>query len=358
LKIFAISLFAALLISLCGCYYIFAPFSQPNPSPSGEPDREYIMVNQYIEKGEDWRQIVTDSEFQLGEFTPINIDGRDMTDVPFGTYPRIDGSTVMRPLGAEFFWQHLDVPNADIEWYFTEFSSTSNAYLNLIHQYQHESWLGGYRLGPKAVDLILVTEPSESDLALASEAGIELIAKPVCLDAFVFITHKDNPVVSLTVEQVQKIYSGEITNWSEVGGTELDITAYQRNPNSGSQTMMERNVMNGLSMIPPPLAREVFGMGILIESVAEYSNERFSIGYTFKYYIDRLYVNENIKVLEINGIAPTRENIRDKSYPFTAYYYAVYRAGDKDGVAGRFTEWILSEEGQRCVGQAGYIPLG
>jgi phosphate transport system substrate-binding protein len=120
---------------------------------------------------------------------------------------------------------------------------------------------------------------------------------------------------------------------------------------------MEKQVMNGLEMIPPPMAIQIMGMGIMVESVAEYENDQYSIGYTFKYYIDKLYVNENIKVLEINGVAPTDENIRSRSYPFTTNYYAVYRAEDRDGVAGRFVDWILSDEGQQCVAQAGYIPL-
>jgi phosphate transport system substrate-binding protein len=312
------------------------------------------MINQHIEKGMDWRQIVTDSPFQLGEF-----EIGDRIFVPHGTYPRIDGSTVMRPLGAEFAWQHLNIddPYGDLHYYFTDFSSTSNAYAGLIHKWQPEIYIGTYQFEPKAVDLILVTEPSDDELAMAAEAGVELVIEPICRDAFVFITHKDNPVDSLTVEQIQKIYTGEITNWAQAGGLDQAIVAYQRNQGSGSQTTMEKQVMNGLAMIPPPLATVLLGMGMLVESVAEYANEQYSIGYTFKYYIDRLYVNENIKILEINGIAPTGENIRSHTYPFTTSYYAVYRAGDSGGLAEQFVAWIRSDEGQLCLAQAGYIPL-
>jgi phosphate transport system substrate-binding protein len=351
-KLIALSM--VLLILLSGCIPPCLLGGEPSASPTGEPDREYIMINQDIAKGPDWLQIVQNSEFRLGDFFQTE-DGK--TRIPLGTYPRIDGSTVMRPLGAEFMWQHLDLPEEYLEWVFSYFSSTAQAYENLIYQYHRNDVIGDYEFNMGTVDLILVTEPSDEHLALAAEEGVELVIEPICWDAFVFITHRDNPVNSLTVEQIRRIYTGEITNWIEAGGTDTEIIAYQRNPNSGSQTTMENQVMNGLAMIPPPMAIEIMGMGIMIESVAEYQNDRYSIGYTFKYYIDRLYVNENIKVLEISGAAPTDENIRNQSYPFITNYYAVYRAEDRTGVAGQFVDWILSGEGQLSVAQAGYIPL-
>ena len=96
------------------------------------------------------------------------------------------------------------------------------------------------------VDLIIVTEPSDEEIEMAKKYNIEMLIKPVCYDAFVFITHKDNPVDNLTIEEIQKIYSGQITNWKEVGGNDEKIRAYQREENSGSQTAMEKLVMQGI----------------------------------------------------------------------------------------------------------------
>ena len=110
-------------------------------------------------------------------------------------------------------------------------------------------------------------------------------------------------------------------------------------------------------MIPPPTIKVLGAMNMLVDAVSEYVNGEFCIGYTFKYYVDILYTNDNIKVLEIDGIAPTDENIRNNVYPFCTNYFAVYRSGDVDSVAGKFVEWILSDEGQRCIAQAGYCPL-
>jgi phosphate transport system substrate-binding protein len=188
-------------------------------------------------------------------------------------------------------------------------------------------------------------------------AGIELIIEPVCYDSFVFITHRDNPVESLTVEQIQKIYSGEIINWKDVGGEDLKIVAYQREPNSGSQTAMEEWVMKGIPMTKPPMGQIVEAMGVLIKFVAGYENGTMSLGYTYKYYVDRLYKSPDIKILKVDGIMPSDENVRNSSYPFIAPYNAVIRSTDVDDVGGRFLNWMLSVEGQACIAQAGYVSL-
>ena len=209
----------------------------------------------------------------------------------------------------------------------------------------------------RGVDLVIATEPSDEEIAHAESLGITLKKTPVCYDAFVFITHKDNPVENLTVEQIQKIYSGEIKNWKEVGGKDEKIRAFQREKNSGSQTAMENLVMGGSDMIDPIEIKIIVGMGELVDTVAEYENETASLGYTYRYYIDTLYKNDKIKTIAVNGITPTDENIRHGSYPFTTNSYGVIKEGDEDEIGGRFLEWILSDEGQKCVAQAGYITL-
>ena len=98
-------------------------------------------------------------------------------------------------------------------------------------------------------------------------------------------------------------------------------------------------------------------MGELVDAVAEYENETASLGYTYRYYIDTLYKNDNIKTIAVDGIAPTDDNIRSGAYPFTTNYYGVIREGDEEEIGGQFLEWILSDEGQKCVAQAGYIPM-
>ena len=343
-----------IVIAVYGLYAALAP-----DKPSGEADRtgegSYDnLINANIARRENWEQIVFDSPFQIAIRQVDRL-------TPLGTYPYIEGSTVCIPMGAEFARQHLGMDD-DGARRFSRFSTTPVAYDMLIRRtgsivdrLRPED--RSFYIGPGVVDLILVTQPSDDELSRASQAGVELVIEPICWDAFVFITHKDNPVNSLTIEQIRQIYSGDVEYWSELGGLNQKIVAYQREQNSGSQTTMEKQVMGGLPMMPAPMARILEGMGNLVDAVSEYVNDQYSIGYTFRYYVDNLYLNEDIKILEIDGISPADENIRDRSYPFATIYYAVYRQENKDGTAGEFVAWILSEEGQRCIELAGYVPI-
>ena len=318
-------------------------------------------INQNVERGNDWQQIVTDSPFKLGEMTSItDKHGYVNKYCDKGTYPYIDGSTVCVPMAVEFARQHLGFEDSTANE-FVLFSTTHYAYENLMDPmnqtefYVHHNF--GANINLKGVDLVIATEPSDEEIAQAESLGVTLKKTPVCYDAFVFITHKDNPVENLTVEQIKKIYTGEITNWKEVGGKNEKIRAFQREKNSGSQTAMENLVMGGADMIDPIEVKVIEGMGMLVDAVAEYENETASLGYTYRYYIDTLYKNDNIKTISINGIAPTNENIRSGYYPFTTSYYGVIREGDENKIGGQFLDWILSDEGQKCVAQAGYITL-
>ena len=328
----------------------------------------WLHITQTIERGADWRRIVNDSPFQLGEKTVKGSwhvpDGtQDYYEIAHGTYPSIDGSTVAVPMAVEFARQHLGLSDDDSAS-FVGFSTTHQAYENLITK--APNYAAGMFRGDEAVflddthpvDLIIVTGPSADELALAARYGVTLIQKPVCYDAFVFITHKNNPVDDLTLEQIRDIYSGKITNWKEVGGDNVPIAAYQREENSGSQTGMIDLVMKDTPMLPPEKVKVAIGMGMLIDVVAEYRNNNASIGYTYKYYIDNLYKNEDIKTLRIGGIPANEENIRSGAYPLSVCYYGVIRDGDEDSAGGRFLAWMLSEEGQACIEQAGYIPYG
>jgi phosphate transport system substrate-binding protein len=273
-------------------------------------------------------------------------------------------------MAAEFVWQFTDLSDTlPSKWRsetlsFLNFSTTSGAYDKLINGGttngvidRQTSYLTETYCFCKRPDIVLATYPSTDELNMASNAGIELIIEPVCYDSFVFITHRDNPVESLTVEQIQKIYSGKIMNWKEVGGANLKIVAYQREPYSGSQTAMEEWVMEGIPMTKPPMTEIVTGMMGLIEAVAGYENSAMSLGYTYKYYVDRLYKSPDIKILKVDGIMPSDENVRNNSYAFIAPYNAVIRSTDVDDVGGRFLNWMLSDEGQACITQAGYVSL-
>lgn len=317
----------------------------------------WAHINQEIVRREGWTDFVADTAFPLGERSPY--PGQDGLSLGlFGRYPSLDGSTVCVPLGLELARQHLNMDEKDLSGFVT-FSTTHSAYARLI----------GKKPNPSAaipsqktvmdpahpIDLILVTAPSDEEQRMAKEEGVNLVMTPFCYDAFVFLVNSQNPVSNLSTKQIQRIYSGQVVDWGEVGGTrQLPLEAYQRPKNSGSQTAMENMVMQGVRL----KAEENYisdGMGDLVAQVGNYTNGERAIGYSYLYYVDALYKSGNIKTLSVDGIAPSQDNLQSGAYPFTVCYYAVYRKGDTN--TGRFVDWLVSEEGQQCVQQAGYIPL-
>jgi phosphate transport system substrate-binding protein len=273
-----------------------------------------------------------------------------------GEFPTIDGSTSTNPLGSMIACAIMDVP---CEW--GEFID-GNRYLmpNLTdfqgdfpgagHQGTHSAYLN---LINGEADLILVARsPSMEELELAQISGVSLAIKPVALDAFVFIVHEDNPVDGLTIDEIRSIYSGELTNWNQVGGPQTEIHPYQRDEQSGSQQLMQSLVMKNLPMVEAPLL-------VLLKMIAPFyaiSEDPLGIGYSVYYYEENMAPNENIKLLAVDGIKPDRETIQSRLYPFTTEVYVVVRADSSPtSVALRLRDWLLSPAGQDLVVQSGYV---
>ena len=118
-----------------------------------------------------------------------------------------------------------------------------------------------------------------------------MIEKPIALDALVFIVNPENPVRALTTEQIQNIYTGKITRWSDIGKKEADIHPYIRNPNSGSQEKMETLVMKGLTMKKWP---EMMG-GSMLSPFYSILSDADGIGYTENKEDDKKFFEVTIK---------------------------------------------------------------
>ncbi len=318
----------------------------------------WAQINQSIERPENWQPYVENSPFILGSGVPME-GYPEYTVLDWGTYPSIDGSTVCVPLGMELARQHLGIGEEDLPGFVT-FSTTHNAYMRLFEQKPNPMVSIASQnliLDPETpVSLFLGTEPSDEELDIAAGMGVELVKVPFCYDAFVFLVNGCNPVETLTVQQIRQIYSGSIVLWNDVGGEENRlIWAYQRPSNSGSQTAMENLVMQGMPLAGAKDAYIADGMSELIGVVGDYDNGPNALGYSYLYYVEGMYKSGDVKVLAVDGIAPTEDNLRSGAYPFTTCYYAVYRKGDANAAA--FTDWLVSEAGQKCVRQAGYVPV-
>lgn len=255
-------------------------------------------------------------------------------------YPRVDGSTATQPLMNALAANFLAVEENTLDY---KYNKTHKAYLNLID---------------READLIIVTEPSEEELAYAREKNVELEITPIVNEGFVFLVNIRNKVENLSLQQIQDIYSGKITNWKDIGGEDSEIIAYQRPVNSGSQTGMLSLVMNGVDMIASPTEQVLVGMGDLIEAVADYNNGENSIGYSYYYYANTMYTKDTIKLLSINGIKPEFNTIKNNEYPIGSSYYIVIRKDEPESSNTRkLQEAMLSERGQKVAKEAGYVPV-
>ena len=254
--------------------------------------------------------------------------------------PIIDGATALYPLYAAI--AEAVYPEKSYNPYASEVmvNQTHEAYSNLIDG---------------KVDMIFVAGPSDQQLNRAKDRGIELHLTPIGKEAFVFFVNAKNDLDELSIEQIKGIYSGDITNWSEVGGANETIRAFQRPADSGSQTALER-LMGDTPLMEAPSEDIATGMGGIIHEVSQYKNYKNAIGYTFRYYSNEMVKNNEIKLLKINGVAPTKETIRTNSYPIASQFYIV-TAGEPQGNVKALIDWVISQEGQALIEQAGYVPL-
>lgn len=221
--------------------------------------------------------------------------------------------------------------------------------------FEYNNTVGGYELlAEKKTDVFLGAQPSKAQTEYATNCGTTFEYTQIGSEAFVFFVHKNNPIESLTTEQIRKIYSGEITNWKEVGGEDKKIVAYQRNEGSGSQSMLIR-FMGDTPIMEPDIQTNVGGMGEIIKEVADYKSNPTSIGFSFRFYVEGIIQNPDIKLIAIDGVAPTVENIKNGTYPIITPVYAVTYEGNTNKNVDKLIEWMLSDEGQYIIEQTGYV---
>ena len=257
-------------------------------------------------------------------------------------YPVMDGSTANLPMMAEILAEVGNIPLEEAEE-LTKCSKTPQAWENITNG---------------NADILLVYEAAEETKAKVAASGVELEITPVGRDALVFINNENNPVESLTQQQLTDIYTGKITNWQEVGGENQDIIAYQRKETSGSQSLFMKLLMQGQQPMEAPQTLKPAEMDMLIDELARYNNEGNALGYSVFYYANYMYQQPGLRFLQVDGVAPSDETIADGSYPLLNEYYVVIRADEPaDSPARQLRDWILSDEGKAALVKAGYIPV-
>jgi phosphate transport system substrate-binding protein len=279
-------------------------------------------------------------------------------------YPKVDGSTSTEPLQVLIACKLFDL---DYSWVYTSFwykynyrimpsveSKPDAARLITEQIYHHGTHSSFVRLINKNADLILTARTtSDDEQDLADSLGIELIETPIALDAFVFLNNIHNPVNSLTTKEIKEIYTGNIKYWSEVGGTNTQISPYQRNSNSGSQELMKSLIMKDIQMPDYP-DMIIYGMMGLINQI-EYDKK--GLGYSVNYYTQYMARSDSIKTISVDGVKPDYNSIKNQKYGYTTTVYAIIRQDlGKKSEAYKLYELLSKASGQKVVQESGYVP--
>lgn len=276
----------------------------------------------------------------LNEYNPFDEASRvvkeDSETLEFtDNLPVIDGTIAFHPLYCAFI--HAVYPETD-EHYYGSFDHV-------------KSW-GYEEMAEKNTDIFINLEyPTEEQKNNAASYGTTYEFTTIGTEALVFIVDKDNPLDNLTTEQIQGIYSGDITNWEELGGKNKKIVAYQNAIGSSSQNMMER-FMGNIVLMEAPVERVYDNLFAWVEDISKYRNKDNSIGYAFRYCVKDY---ENIKFLSVDGVAPTKENIENGSYSVVTPIMAVTYEGNTNENVAKMVDWMLSDEGQHIIRKTGYF---
>lgn len=312
-QVLTLGLVGALFIGFDLCVYqLFTKKCLSDESKSMQA--KSIELDKYLPFVEKSEIVKVRSDFQLTDDLPV-----------------IDGATALYPVYSAFV--NAVYPEESCQFVNGEFTEESKI--------QKRNTVGAYKAVVDGTsDIILCGKPSKEQLDYAKEKGVELTQVPIGNEAFVFIVNKDNPVESLTVDEVKGIYAGEYTNWSQLGGTNRPIGAMQRSEGSGSQTAM----LSFMGDLPMKKDYDTF--------IAS------NIGFSFRYYVEGIVENGKVKMLALNGVYPSKENVVNGDYPIVDHFYAIYRSDNPNPNVECFVNWMLTEEAQKIIEDTGYIGIG
>ncbi|HIT58584.1 MAG TPA: substrate-binding domain-containing protein [Candidatus Faeciplasma pullistercoris] len=281
----------------------------------------------------------------VGQYLPFE-DGSDLPEIDAsltltGDLPVLDGAAALVPVYAAVI--DSVYPQGCVTYEGGSFSSDNYYGENFAPDsvMQYNNTVRGYQaIVDGSTDILFCASPSQEQLDYALSMGVELKFVPIGLEGFVFFVNSQNPIENLSSSDIRKIYSCEYTNWSEVGGANRVINPVTRLQGSGSQTVFEAFMGDTKIGIKSPLA--IAGG---------------SIGFSFRYYMDGMVGNEGVKMISVDGVYPSSENIKNRSYPIITEFYAIYRSDNENENIPLLIDWLLSEEGQELIEKTGYVGI-
>lgn len=200
-----------------------------------------------------------------------------------------------------------------------------------------------------------------SELAKGKDSGKNIIEHKVALDALVVVVHPSNTVKELSVAQLKAIFTGAVTNWNQVGGSDSPIVIYSRESNSGTYGFFKEHILGNADFTPTALYMP--GTAAIKNGV---SKDPKAIGYGGAAYFAGKGGTKIIPVKQTKdsaAINPLKadghvdeEKIRSLEYPIARYLYC-YTVGQPSGALKKYLDWMIGAEGQKFVRAEGYVPL-
>jgi len=186
---------------------------------------------------------------------------------------------------------------------------------------------------------------------LARKGGIKPVEHVIARDALSVIVHPANPISKLTITQLERIFTGDIKTWKDVGGPPKPIVLYSRDSSSGTYVFFKAKVLHKREYAPTALLQP--SNGAIVQAVSQTEG---AIGY-----VGLAYLTKHVKALAVAEeedvyVAPTMETAKKGTYPVTRALY-MYTTGAPKGLVKLFLDFILSPDGQKIVEEVGYVPV-
>ena len=194
----------------------------------------------------------------------------------------------------------------------------------------------------------MASRPAKAEeIAAGAAKGVKLKPTTVAYDGIAVIVNAGNPLKGLTKKQVEQIFTGEIADWSAVGGTAGKISVYTRNTSSGTYSEFKELAMKKRDYAPS--SQKLAGNEQIAAEVGKNPN---GVGYVGLAYTTA----SGIKIVSIDGATPSKESVLEKKYPYArpTFYYT---NGDPTGLPKEFVDFTIGPDGQKIVTQVGFVPI-
>jgi phosphate transport system substrate-binding protein len=186
----------------------------------------------------------------------------------------------------------------------------------------------------------------DKEIKLAMEKGVLPVPHRVALDCVVPVVHPSNPLKDISMDQLKRIYTGEITNWKDLGGDDKPIVVISRDTSSGTYEVWSEKVLDKEKVTPKALLQA--SNGAVAQAVAK---NKYAMGY-----IGIGYLNQDVKALKVNQVEASATTALNGTYPVSRALF-MFTNGWPEGDVMSFINFVVSPAGQKIAQEEGYVPL-